>query len=136
MIPLTLRTKCERFIEDFVKNIPNDKELHLLIDLFKMEEYPHEITSKPSGKVIHFGWFILDNEEERNQFFENYHEYKSYYEPTKRNIKLSPNEIAVKIEIAGFNKVTKKMITRWGNPVKTKIRLDKRDNKQFRRYQL
>jgi hypothetical protein len=138
MIPLTLQIKTERFLENFIGNIPSDKELHLLIDLFRLEEYPCKITSRLNGTNQYiFDYFILDNEEERNKFFLRFHEFKDYYIPLgKSTKKLTPDELRLKIVNMGYNNVTKKMISRWGNPIKVKIRVDKLMNKQYRRYQL
>ena len=134
MTPITLQIKSEKFLKQFISNIPDEKELHLLMDVVKLENYPLSILSKLDGtKRYIFDYFILDTEERRDEFFDKFHELKSVFSPIGKVNKLAPTQLMYSIEKLGFN-VTKKMITRFGNPIKVTIKLDNRANKKYRRY--
>lgn len=128
MIPATLQIKSERFLKNFTKTLISNKELHLLIDLIKLKEYPQ---AQSNNQTI-FGYIAI-HENDRNQFFKEFHTFKQFYEKDEKVINLSKQYIYGKIRNLGFN-VTLDRILNFYNPIKLTIKLDKRFNKKDKRY--
>jgi hypothetical protein len=128
MIPVTLQLKSEKFLKSFTKTLISNKELHLLIDLIKLEEYPSTISN---NKTI-FGYFII-HEKDRDQFFRDFHTFKQYYEKDKRITKLSKSLIYSRIKSLGFHIELSRVINFY-YPTKLSTKLDRRFNKKDKRY--
>ena len=135
MVPVTLQIKCDKFLKEWKNTCPTEEELHLLIDVLKMEEFPQHIFGLGSNKKTHFGYFILQEEKERDEFFMEFEFLKQFYENElhNRTNKVSLLKIHSDLISMGF-KVHIDRIERYMNPVKVKIKLDTIQNKKDRRY--
>lgn len=134
-VPLTLQTRSEKLLQSIRNTTPDNKELHLLIDIIKMQEYQHRIKYINEGKkhLYHFDFFIFEDDKERDEFFDNFHKYIQYYENKKKTNHMSALAVAYDIRNLGFN-VNDKRVIHFRNPVKAKMKLDKIDNIRDKRY--
>jgi hypothetical protein len=116
--PETLKFKSELFLKKFIGSNLHPQDLHLLMDIVKLNEHP---TYTEGNKKCLFDYFIFKKDDERDNFFDNFHEHKQYYEPFGRLKKLSLvdfNRILGDIGII----VPLEILKRYTNPVKVKIR--------------
>lgn len=128
MIPATLQVKCEKFLKDFTSKIPTDKELHLLVDVIKLEEYPCVIDDK--------GWtftYSIIKEDERDTFFGDFVKYIQFYEKENKTKKLTKLQVLSKIKSLGYI-VSENRMLRFSNPIRTKMLIDIKMNKKHKRY--